>query len=281
MLALAAHPAGLQTSGGVSMQAAIEEEEASPVPSGRVPDLERASTGPSATPLSPQSSGASPEPYLPHRHQRASRPWHTGARPPSARASLDLQEPFLSGELSEQGVRTPDVPTKAEADASGVLYGAAAALAHGGGGGPRGAAAAAAAAAAGDPPPTDITKALVFGMINSIATIPALVAYAAIVFKVRRACTARSQHLTPARTPTAPAAPCRACPALHTSVACVLMRPSAPVPFLPFYPARCAGPHLLPLPGPALQVFLPFLSGAPGRLLPAQRPALLRRVQAA
>jgi hypothetical protein len=79
-------------------------------------------------------------------------------------------------------VHTPDVPSKAEADATGVLYGAAAALHHGAGGGHRGAAAA--AAAAGDPPPTDLTKALVFGMINSIATIPALVAYAAIVFKV-------------------------------------------------------------------------------------------------
>jgi hypothetical protein len=38
-------------------------------------------------------------------------------------------------------------------------------------------------APAGGPPPTPLSKALVFGAINAVAGIPALVAYAAIVFK--------------------------------------------------------------------------------------------------
>lgn len=35
--------------------------------------------------------------------------------------------------------------------------------------------------------PTPASKAIVFGLVNAVAAVPSLIAYAAIVFKVRRA----------------------------------------------------------------------------------------------
>ena len=66
------------------------------------------------------------------------------------------------------------------------LKGSAEALPDYGGGAAAAAAAAQQAADARSISSTDLTRAFVFGFINSVATIPALVAYAAIVFKVRQ-----------------------------------------------------------------------------------------------
>ena len=66
------------------------------------------------------------------------------------------------------------------------LKGSAEALPDYGGGAAAAAAAAQQAADARSSSSTDLTRAFVFGFINSVATIPALVAYAAIVFKVRQ-----------------------------------------------------------------------------------------------
>ena len=162
--------------------------------------LARAATAPAeaagapASPLSPRSSGAQPggaathlrTSFEGHPGQRAQR-WYLPAGGTATEAS-EAAEPLLSGYSQDLPVGTPrSVNPYAGTPASNKAASAAAAAvaARSGSLGPGGELVAIARDVQGQDRSTDLSRALVFGLINSIATIPALVAYAAIVFKVK------------------------------------------------------------------------------------------------
>ncbi|KAL4859503.1 putative vacuolar membrane protein [Chlorella vulgaris] len=159
-------------------------------------DLEAGESGatPPTSPLSLTASGQ----Y--HRAQR----WHLA--PPHAQdgPASDLAEPLLSADFSERSASGGQALVSPRDDHSGTGAAAEAAAAtspvpekqaaaaDGGGVGPAAEVGASLPAApvtiardasGGSRGGTELSKALVFGMINSVATIPSLVAYAAIVFK--------------------------------------------------------------------------------------------------
>jgi SulP family sulfate permease len=145
-----------------------------------------------ASPLSPRSSGALAggaasslrTSFEGQAGQRAQR-WYLPAGGTATEAS-EAAEPLLSGFSQELPVGTPQSinPYGAGTPASNKTAAAAAAAVAGRSGS---AAPGELVAVARDPQgqdrSTELSRALVFGLINSVATIPALVAYAAIVFK--------------------------------------------------------------------------------------------------
>lgn len=154
-----------------------------------------AAAGAPASPLSPRGNGA-PAGGTPsslrtsfdgHPAQRPQR-WYLQTGGAATEAS-EAAEPLLSGYSQELPVGTPRSvnPYGAGTPASNKASAAAAAVAARGGSlAPGGELVAVARDVTGQERGTDLSRALVFGMINAVATIPALVAYAAIVFKVTR-----------------------------------------------------------------------------------------------
>jgi hypothetical protein len=131
------------------------------------PDLEAARGGVQEppSPLSPRSASAQSG-----RPQR----WHLGPHgTPSDSAAAELAEPLLPGDAAEgaaplspaASAATALEPGKSEGAEDGGLDGVPAQPALV----PRG-------PSGGDQSSTDLSRALVFGMINSVATIPSLVA---------------------------------------------------------------------------------------------------------
>lgn len=180
-------PAG--TAGTAVSRAALAQAATAPAEAAGAP----------ASPLSPRSSGALPggaaatanlrTSFEGHPGQRAQR-WYLPAGGTATEAS-EAAEPLLSGYSQDLPVGTPrSVNPYAGTPASNKAASAAAAAvaARGGSLGPGGELVAIARDVQGQDRSTDLSRALVFGLINSIATIPALVAYAAIVFKVKPWC---------------------------------------------------------------------------------------------
>lgn len=180
-------PAG--TAGTAVSRAALAQAATAPAEAAGAP----------ASPLSPRSSGALPggaaatanlrTSFEGHPGQRAQR-WYLPAGGTATEAS-EAAEPLLSGYSQDLPVGTPrSVNPYAGTPASNKAASAAAAAvaARSGSLGPGGELVAIARDVQGQDRSTDLSRALVFGLINSIATIPALVAYAAIVFKVKPWC---------------------------------------------------------------------------------------------
>lgn len=168
---------GRQFSGaGLAAHEEEEEHAAAAATAGARATLPAATPGGLRTSLdrrySVDQGGSSPEAH----HARPQR-WHLGAA--HAEPSSELAEPLLSAELSDPGCPLPGTPHSQKAgDAP-----------PGGAGTPAPAAPAepcvvvARDVTGADRGQGELSRALVFGAINSVATIPALVAYAAIVFK--------------------------------------------------------------------------------------------------
>ncbi len=160
--------------------------------------LARAATAPAeagvpASPLSPRSNGAQPAgagssqrtSFEAQPAQRAQR-WYLPTGGTATEAS-EVAEPLLSGYSQDLPVGTPRSvnPYGAGTPASNkAASAAAAAVAARSGSAAPGELVAIARDVRGQDRGTELSRALVFGGINAVATIPALVAYAAIVFKV-------------------------------------------------------------------------------------------------
>ena len=120
--------------------------------------------------------------------QRRPQRWHLQTTAPASVATesvaADLQEPLLSGDFADRAVSG----TAAAAAAFAAVVEGSKGGDTGAAGAPAGAVVVARDVAGAERGETELSRALVFGVINSVATIPSLVAYAQVVFKVRPRC---------------------------------------------------------------------------------------------
>lgn len=157
-LGLAAHEEEEEQAAAAAAAAAVEVG-AAPSSAGLRTGLDRR--------LSLDQAGSSPEAH----HARPQR-WHLGAAHAEPSATDELAEPLLSAELSDPGFQLPGAPHSQKAGDAAPGAPGASGLAVPAAPGVR----VARDVTGADRGQGELSRALVFGAINSVATIPALVA---------------------------------------------------------------------------------------------------------